>query len=104
MISKSNKPYHRQINLFLPLPLPLIYNYGVGELDLLYNLCYGLGPAVFVLAAAKILEARGRGKHIEQVSKLSDRRPEHVETDLKNIMPETVCAQGYLRGSCKNSG
>ena len=40
----------------LPLALALIYNYGVGELDLLYNLYYGLGYYVFVLAAGKIRE------------------------------------------------
>ena len=27
-------------------PLELIYNYGCGELDLLYNLYYGVGRAV----------------------------------------------------------
>ena len=36
--------------------LALIYNYGCGELDLLYNLYYGVGRAVFELAARKIRE------------------------------------------------
>ena len=36
--------------------LALIYNYGCGELDLLYNLYYGLGRAVLQLAAGKIRE------------------------------------------------
>ena len=37
-------------------PLALIYNYGCGELDLLYNLYYGLASAVLQLAARKIRE------------------------------------------------